>query len=103
MSSAWRGAPTAPAYKIHQMADKRGASSPGVGGGPNQILRWAVIGSIIGFLLVGGMFAISTYLFSDDLVGAIAVGLFTGLLGGPGFGGMMGFVVQYSKQEEEVG
>lgn len=85
------------------MTDKITLNGEVTGGQANKTLRWAVIGSILGFILVGGMFAIATYLFSDDVVGAIAVGLFTGLLGGPGFGGMMGFVVQYSRQEERVG
>lgn len=68
-----------------------------------RILRWTVIGSIVGFFLVGGMFGLAVYLFGGDVAGAVAVGLFTGLLGGPGFGGMMGFVVQYSKHESPLG
>lgn len=68
--------------------------------GSEAILRWAIVGSIIGFVVIGGLFGAATYAFGGGLAGALAVGLFTGLLGGPGFGGMMGFVIQYSKYNE---
>lgn len=68
--------------------------------GSDAILRWAITGSIVGFFLIGGLFGVVTYAFGADLAASVAVGLFTGLLGGPGFGGMLGFVVQYSKYNE---
>jgi hypothetical protein len=83
------------------------AATPVIGHGPGEtmagseaILRWAIVGSIIGFVVIGGLFGVVTYAFGGGLAAALAVGLFTGLLGGPGFGGMMGFVVQYSKYNE---
>lgn len=68
--------------------------------GSDEILRWAIIGSIVGFFVIGTFFGVATYAFGGGLAAALAVGLFTGLIGGPGFGGMMGFVVQYSKYNE---
>lgn len=68
--------------------------------GSESILRWAIVGSIIGFFVIGGLFGLATYAFGGGVAGAIAVGLFTGMLGGPGFGGMMGFVVRYDKLNE---
>lgn len=68
--------------------------------GSEEILRWTITGAIAGFFLVGGLFGIATYAFGAGAAAALAVGVFTGMLGGPGFGGMMGFVVQYSKYNE---
>lgn len=65
-----------------------------------DLRRWTVIGSMVGFLVVGGLFGVSTFLFGGDAPAAVGVGLMTGLLGGPGFGGMMGFVLQHSKNEQ---
>ncbi|MFV0317379.1 MAG: hypothetical protein ACK5O2_10540 [Microthrixaceae bacterium] len=67
-----------------------------------RIVRWAITGAIIGFFVVGGLFGLCTYIFSDgNVAGSITVALFTGMLGGPGFGGMMGWVVSYSKAHDE--
>ena len=74
----------------------RGASMEG----SKEILRWTILGAIAAFFLIGGLFGIATYAFGASAVAALAVGVFTGMLGGPGFGGMMGFVIQYSKYNE---
>ncbi|MEZ5239002.1 MAG: hypothetical protein R2716_08620 [Microthrixaceae bacterium] len=42
---------------------------------------------MVGFLVVGGLFGVSTFLFGGGTPAAVGVGLMTGLLGGPGFGG----------------
>ena len=59
--------------------------------GADSIRKWTLLGSIIGFFVVGGLFGFATYAFGGSVAGAVAVGLMTGLLGGPGFGGMLGF------------
>ncbi len=69
--------------------------------GSSVILRWTILGSLIGFFGVGGLYGLAVYVFGGSAWGALAVALFTGLLGGPGFGGMMGFVTQYSKYNEK--
>lgn len=60
-------------------------------------VRAFVVGSVVGMFLVGGFCGGVTYLFGGDVAGALAVGAFTALWGGPGFGGMMGFIVHQDR------
>ena len=58
-----------------------------------------VIGTIVGFFVVSGFCAIAAFAFGMEPSAALALGAFTGFWGGPGFGGMMGFVLHESKVE----
>ncbi len=58
------------------------------------------VGTVIGALVVGGFFGLVTYAAGAGTAGAVAVGIFAALMGGPGFGGMMGFVLQRSREDE---
>ncbi len=68
------------------------ALAPGTG-------RSIIIGTIVGFFVVGGFCAIAAFAFGMEPSAALALGAFTGFWGGPGFGGMMGFVLHESKVE----
>lgn len=68
--------------------------------GSATIRRWTIIGAILGIVFIGGGFGFATYAFGGDVPSAIAIGLMTALFGGIGFGGMMGFVVQYARYNE---
>lgn len=58
---------------------------PGIG-------RAFVVGALIGFVLTLGVTGGITLLAGAGLGPAIAVGVYAGLWGGPGFGGMLGAV-----------
>jgi hypothetical protein len=62
-------------------------------------VRSFVVGTFVGFVVVGGFCGAITALFGGGLAGALAVGAFCGFWGGPGFGGMMGFVVHRARTE----
>lgn len=64
-------------------------------------MRNIVIGTIVGFFVVGGFCGAIGALFGLPAPAAIALGAFTGIWGGPGFGGMMGFVLYQAKLESE--
>lgn len=76
------------------------AHDPG-GDGDSGPLRNIIVGTIAGFFLVGGFCGIVGLAFGLPPVAAAALGAFTGIWGGPGFGGMMGFVLYQSAQEKE--
>lgn len=62
--------------------------------------RAFVIGSIVGFfgvLLVCGGIALAS---GSALWPAVGIGLFAAFWGGPGFGGMMGAVLHYSRTHD---
>jgi|SRR5690606_30210081 len=80
--------------KAQRPAAPEPAVAPGTG-------RAIVIGTILGFFVVGGFCGGVGLLLGLPPVAAIALGCFTGLWGGPGFGGMMGFVLHESKLEAE--
>ncbi len=60
-------------------------------------VRTFIIGTGIGMVVVGVFCAGAVWLFSGDAGGALAVGAFCALWGGPGFGGMMGFIVHQDR------
>lgn len=64
-------------------------------------MRSILIGTILGFFVVGGFCGVVGALFGLPLEAALALGAFTGIWGGPGFGGMMGFVLYQSAHETE--
>ena len=66
-------------------------------------VRAFVIGTVVGVIVVGGFCGGVTALFGGGAAGALAVGAFCALWGGPGFGGMMGFIVHQARSEEPTG
>jgi hypothetical protein len=63
-------------------------------------LVWAFVkGSIVGFVAVFVLLAGTTLAAGMGLAAALGVGVFTAFWGGPGFGGMMGAVLHYSRTE----
>lgn len=71
------------------------SSVDGDGGLARAFVRGSVVGSVVVFLLLGGL-ALAT---GAGLGPAVGVGAFTAFWGGPGFGGMMGAVLHYSRNE----
>lgn len=65
--------------------------------------RAVLVGTLIGFVLVGGFFGGVAYLLGASTAAALTLALFTGAIGGPGFGGMMGFVLNQSRVDEHKG
>lgn len=64
-------------------------------------VRSFLIGTAIGFVVVGGFCVTAIVLAGGSLSGALAVGLMCGVIGGPGFGGMMGFVLHQDRVSRE--
>lgn len=62
--------------------------------------RAIIIGTILGFFIVGGFCAAASVAAGLPLDSSLVIGLFTGAIGGPGFGGMMGFVLHDSRLSE---
>ena len=58
-------------------------------------VRGSVVGSVAVFVLLGGL----TLAAGVGAAAALGVGAFTAFWGGPGFGGMMGAVLHYSRTE----
>lgn len=58
-------------------------------------VRGSVVGSVAVFVLLGGL----TLAAGMGAAAALGVGAFTAFWGGPGFGGMMGAVLHYSRTE----
>lgn len=61
--------------------------------------RAFVKGSVVGFLAVFAVICGMSLVAGVGLGHAIVVGLFTAAWGGPGFGGMLGAVLRYTKNE----
>ncbi len=59
--------------------------------------RAVLLGTVLGFFVVGGLCGGVAALVGLPPAAAVALGAFTGLWGGPGFGGMLGFVLHQSK------
>ena len=64
-------------------------------------VRSFLIGTAIGFVVVGGFCAAAIVFAGGSLSGALAVGLMCGVIGGPGFGGMMGFVLHQDRTSRQ--
>jgi hypothetical protein len=58
-------------------------------------VRGSIVGFVATFVLLGGM----TLAVGMGVGAALGVGAFTAFWGGPGFGGMMGAVLHYSRAE----
>ena len=62
--------------------------------------RAAARGALLGFVLVGMGVTWMTYAGGADFGGAVGVGVFVGIWGGCGFGGMMGATLCVARAEE---
>ena len=69
------------------------ALAPGTG-------RAVLIGTLVGFVLVGAFCGGAALLFGVSPGAALGLAAFTGFWGGPGFGGMMGFVLHESRSSD---
>jgi hypothetical protein len=77
-----------------------GTATPLLEGSERGIGRAAVRGSIVGFVIIC-VFVTAVGMYAGvPLGGAIAMGVFAGLFGGPGFGGMLGAVAFATRQEK---
>jgi len=65
-----------------------------------EVLHGFAIGAIAGAVLVFVLWGAVALLGGLDGVDAGAIGLFTAAWGGPGFGGMLGAVLGYTRYEE---
>lgn len=63
-------------------------------------MRSFLIGTAIGMLVVGGFCVGAIVLAGGSLSGALAVGAMCGVIGGLGFGGMLGFVLHQAREEQ---
>lgn len=59
-----------------------------------------VVGTVVGMVVVGGFCSAITMLFGGGVEGALAVGAYCAFWGGPGFGGMMGFILHRHRKEQ---
>lgn len=75
-----------------------GTSSPTPPEGATMA-RSVIRGTVVGFFVVAGITGGASLAMGSGLAGALAVAGFTGLWGGPGFGGMMGFVLHQSRED----
>ncbi len=64
--------------------------------------RGMVIGTIIGLVLVTGVFTGMMLFAGAEFVPAVGVGLFAGFWGGPGLGGMMGAILGAVRAKEAI-
>ena len=78
-----------------------GSGTPLVDGTDIGIGRAALIGAAIGFVVIGSL-GVALALFAGAAPGAAAaVGVFAGVFGGPGFGGMLGAVIHVTRASEQ--
>ena len=61
-------------------------------------VRSFLIGAVVGAIVVFAFSAGAIVAFGGSVGGALAVGGFCAVWGGPGFGGMMGFVLHQDRQ-----
>lgn len=66
-------------------------------GADDGIGKAFIAGSVIGFVLSFTLFGGVALLAGLGVGAAIGIGMFTALWGGPGFGGMMGAVLHFTK------
>jgi len=62
-------------------------------------IRAFVVGTLIGMFVVGGFCAGTIWLLGGEPGGALVVGAVCAFWGGPGFGGMMGFIVHQDRMK----
>ena len=77
-----------------------GTETPLFEGPERGIGRAAARGALIGFVIVGAFVTAVGVYAGVPLAGAIAMGVFAGLFGGPGFGGMLGAVACATRNEK---
>ena len=65
-------------------------------------IRAFIIGTAFGVVIVGGFCAVTIWLLGGGLGGALVVGAFCAVIGGPGFGGMMGFIVHQDRTKRRA-
>jgi lipopolysaccharide export LptBFGC system permease protein LptF len=63
-------------------------------------LRGALIGTVIGFFVVGGFAFWVALNAGTSTIAAVGLALFAGFWGGPGFGGMLGATLAVTRNEE---
>ena len=63
-------------------------------------LRGALIGTVIGFFVVGGFTIAVALNAGTSLIAAAGLGAFAAFWGGPGFGGMLGATLAATRNEE---
>jgi hypothetical protein len=63
------------------------------------IVRAFVMGALVGCVATFAFFFAMSLILGLGLGPAIGIGAFTAFWGGPGFGGMMGAVLRYSRKE----
>lgn len=62
-------------------------------------VKAVLVGTVVGFFVVAAITGGTALAMGAGVPGALAVAVFTGVWGGPGFGGMMGFVLQQARDE----
>lgn len=65
-------------------------------------VRAFIVGTLIGMIVVGGFCAGTIWLLGGEAGGALAVGAVCAFWGGPGFGGMMGFIVHQDRTQRRA-
>jgi hypothetical protein len=63
-------------------------------------LRGALIGTVIGFVLVGAFTIVIALNAGTSVLAAVGLGAFAAFWGGPGFGGMLGATLAVTRSEE---
>jgi hypothetical protein len=63
------------------------------------LVRAFVVGALVGCVATFTFFVAMSLILRLGLGPAIGIGVFTAFWGGPGFGGMMGAVLRYSRNE----
>jgi hypothetical protein len=66
----------------------------------NAAARGAIIGTIVGFFVVGGITVAIALNAGTSVVSAAGVGAFAAFWGGPGFGGMLGATLAACRNED---
>ena len=65
-------------------------------------VRGALIGTVLGFFVVGGCTFWVALNAGTTLVAALGLAAFAGFWGGPGFGGMLGATLAVTRNEERT-
>lgn len=88
----------APAVAVARSAQRPSTAPPATSedaGLVQAFVKGSIVGFVAVFVLLGGM----TLAAGMGIAAALGVGAFTAFWGGPGFGGMMGAVLHYSRTE----